>query len=610
MADNARENQATGISDAPPGNIPGGGVADHNRLISGHMTDQRATQVAGSLNRLTLSHFDESTWKRIEDSKEPRSFFPALWELARALQDFIGASPGSKWHDKRVEFERLISQLEYVKAYKQGYDSGVPRGLRQALGQNVESLATELAFVVPSISAIAEIYVGNPGNRPAGQQLRSALAPGTAAALDVYTSPAGTLGSRQSRQDLLKSTWIQGGLAAGKLLEDLERQGLLTTLNYTAASLVTALHQLGEKWIERFFTLNGRATEQGEYAGKMVGAACAEIIWAAANFIAFESAVRAFPVAFEGAEGIFQKASELALKQRVALLGQRAKSLLTWLETALKKDIPEIFYRAFVVKDPTGLERMLQFAGKLKGGNIVRRAQQLKGSFLFEELITWNAKYAGRVSEIEEFLRAVPEGIWQPKTYRARRLWVWQFSSYSKTAEWMELSDGALVVFPKPGVKSAFRMGLADIFESKSAKVVEKAAASPEFLAGQIGKNVERLDFDPRVYQTNQAVIRVEVEGLGVSGETTLVELKPGELWFSRQPPRVQQTPAGPKKLFGTYWTVVGPPDTEAATLARTAKKLEAAGFGSGDVWRHPITDSQAQKISEAVLNFVEKEKK
>jgi hypothetical protein len=29
---------------------------------------------------------------------------------------------------------------------------------------------------------------------------------------------------------------------------------------------------------------------------------------------------------------------------------------------------------------------------------------------------------------------------------------------------------------------------------------------------------------------------------------------------------------------------------------ARTARKLEATGFGS-DVWRHPITDAQAQKM-------------
>jgi len=42
--------------------------------------------------------------------------------------------------------------------------------------------------------------------------------------------------------------------------------------------------------------------------------------------------------------------------------------------------------------------------------------------------------------------------------------------------------------------------------------------------------------------------------------------------------------------------------------MARTARKLEAAGLGS-DVWRHPLTDAQAQKIAEAVLRYVEKEK-
>jgi hypothetical protein len=175
--------------------------------------------------------------------------------------------------------------------------------------------------------------------------------------------------------------------------------------------------------------------------------------------------------------------------------------------------------------------------------------------------------------------------------------------------EWLELSDGGLVVFPKPGAKTQFKMGLADVFESKSAKVVEKAAASPEFLAGQIGKNVERLDFDPDIYLTNQPVIRVEIEDLLGPGSKSIVELKPGELWFSRNPPRVKQTASGPKKLFGTHWTVVGPPDTAAATMARTGKKLEAAGF-TPDIWTQPITDVRAQKIAEAVLRFVESQKK
>ena len=175
--------------------------------------------------------------------------------------------------------------------------------------------------------------------------------------------------------------------------------------------------------------------------------------------------------------------------------------------------------------------------------------------------------------------------------------------------EWLELSDGVLVVFPKPGAKTTLKMGLADVFESKSAKVVEKAAASPEFLAGQIGKNVERLDFDPEIFLTNQPVIRVEVEGLLGPGDKTLVDLKPGELWFSRNPPRVEKTASGSKQLFGTHWTVVGPPDTAPATIARTGKKLEAAGF-TPDIWTHPITDVQAQKIAESVLQFVESQKK
>jgi hypothetical protein len=69
-----------------------------------------------------------------------------------------------------------------------------------------------------------------------------------------------------------------------------------------------------------------------------------------------------------------------------------------------------------------------------------------------------HARYEPRVREIEKFLAEIPEGIWQPTAYRARRMWVRQYSSYSKKVEWMELSDGALVVFPKQGVKTRFRM--------------------------------------------------------------------------------------------------------------------------------------------------------
>lgn len=578
--------------------------------VSSRMTERRATESSNALNRSTLRTFDESTWKQIEDAKDPTAVFPAVVELMRALNAFLRAQPGDRWYDRRVEFGRLMARTEYVAAYKTGYERGITLGMNETLEKSVDDLVKGLSFVVPSLKAVADIYLGSPGTKPTGQQLRTALSPGTAAAIDIYSSPAGSLGTRQSREDLLKNAWVQGAVSAAKLLDEVERRGLLKTLDYTAASLVGALQALGEKWIEGLFALNGKPLEQGKYAGRMIGAATAEIIWAAANFIAFEAASRAFITTAEGAEAFYQAVRKVALEQRIALLAEQARSLVAFLEAELAKDIPEIFYRAFIVKDPKGIERLLQFARELKGGNLVQRARQLKGSFIFEELIPLNSKYAARVGDIEEFLAKMgKDGVWQPKTYRARRMWVRQFNSRTRQIEWIELSDGGLVVFPKPDVKTKFRMGLADVFESKSAGVVEKAAASPEFLAGQIGKNVERLDFDPEIYLTNQPVIRVEVEGLLGPGDKTLVELKPGELWFSRAPPRVQQAAGGSKQLFGTYWTVVGPPDTVPATMARTGRKLEAAGF-TPDIWTHPITDAQAQKIAEAVLRFVEKQKR
>jgi hypothetical protein len=586
-------------------------MADPAPPIAGRMTEQRGTESANALDRMTLKSFDESTWKQIGDAKDATALFPALRELMAALFAFLQAKPGDKWYDRRVEFGRLVAKPDYVAAYKTGYERGLTLGLRDTLGKSVDDLAKELSLVVPSLKALAEIYLASPGTKPTGQQVRGALSPGAAAAIDVYFSPPGSTGSRQSREDLLKSTWVQGAVSAVKLLEEMQRRGVLKTLDYTAASLITALQSLGEKWIDGLFALNGKAEAQGQYVGKMMGAASAEIIWTAANFVAFEAATQAFVTAAEGAEALYQAARQVALEQRIAALAKRAQTLVAFLEKELAKDVPNTFYVAFVVNDLKGIERMLEFAGRLKGGSLIQRARQLKGGFILEELIRYNAKYAPRIAEIEELLLKMgKEGIWQPKVYRARRMWVWQYSSYTKQMGWMELGDGGLVTFPKPGAKTKFKMGLANNFESKAAGVVEKAAASPEFLAGQTGKNLERLDFDPADYLTNQPVIRVEVEGLLSPGDTTLVDLKPGELAFSRNPPRMQPIPGGGSKpVFGTNWTVVVPPDANAATVARTGKKLGAAGF-TPDIWNHPMTDSQAQKIAEGVMRFVENEKK
>lgn len=59
---------------------------------------------------------------------------------------------------------------------------------------------------------------------------------------------------------------------------------------------------------------------------------------------------------------------------------------------------------------------------------------------------------------------------------------VYQDNGRTGQTEWLELGDRALAVLPKPNAKTQFRMGLANVFESKSAGVVEKVAASPEFL--------------------------------------------------------------------------------------------------------------------------------
>ena len=280
----------------------------------------------------------------------------------KALFAFLRPQPGDRWYDKRVEFGRQMVRAEYVLAYRTGYEGGVKLGLRETLGKSVDELAKDLSLVVPSLKAIVDIYLASPGTRPTGQQVRarSLLAPRQQ--LTSIPPPLGPWGRLKAREDLLKNAWVQGAVSAAKLLDEVERRGLLKTLDYTAASLVGALQTLGQRWIEGLFALNGKATEQGEYVGKMIGAASAEIVWAAANFVAFEAATRAFVTTAEGAEAFYRVARRAALEQRIAQLAEQAKSLVAFLEAQLAKDLPEVFYLAFVVKDPKGIERLLQFA--------------------------------------------------------------------------------------------------------------------------------------------------------------------------------------------------------------------------------------------------------
>jgi hypothetical protein len=579
------------------------------------LSDQRATSrpdtgAKGTDDRAVLgrlSTFDESTWKGIQDTKEQSATRRALHALAQALRQFVEAQPGGKWREPRLAFERFISDPKYEADYIAAYDRAVRAGIRQALGQTATQLAKDLSLVVPNFRDLAAIYYAPEGTRPTDEQLRSALSPGYSAAADFWGSPSRSGMSPQSREDLLKNTWFSTAVAAGRLLDEIERQGLLTTIDITAADFLKGLGRLGDKWVDGFLALNGRAAEQGEYAGRMVGGAIAQVIWAAANFVAFEAASRAFTLTSESLAALHERVLRLTIKQRIARWAARTKAALEWIEKALAKDIPQIFYRVFVETDGRAFERLLQGAAELKGGTFVNRARKLKGTFLFEELIPFNARYAGRVAEIEDFLAHTPSGVWHPKVYRARRIWVWQYNSYERAFAWTELGDGGLVVFPKPGVKSRHKMGLANLFESKSAGVVEKAAASPEFIAGQVGKDFERLDFADPAYGGAPA-IRVEVEGLGAgASDTTIVELKADELFYSRKPPTIEKTPTGEVRSFGTYWTVVAPPDSVPATLARTSDKLQAAGFGKGEVWLHPMNDSTAQRIAEFILEFVER---
>lgn len=578
-------------------------MSDEERGTSFRGTDDPGTQVESALILpLPLKGYDESTWKRNQEDQEKQeedrnstATYKALVAFAQALREFTDARPGGKWLDRRIQFDRLIKDTSYAVAYEAGYSRGKRSGMREALGLHVDDLVKSLTFFVPNLMSLVEIYLTPQGQKPTDQQLRGALGSSNASALMIYSSPTGSLASPQDREELLKNTWVKNGMVAAKWFDEVERKGWLTTLDFTAAQFIAGLGRLSGKWVDGFFALNGRPGEQGEYTGRMVGVAVALVIWAASSFIVFEVATRTFILVNDKIEALHVSIRKLTLTQRLALLAKRARALLQWLEARLHKDIPDIFYRAFVRGNPKALERLLAGARNIKGGNALNRARRLKGSFIFEELIPFNPNYDARVRAIEQFLADTPDSIWQPKVYRARRMWVYQFSGLTRKAEWIEISDSGLVVFPKSGTKTKFRMGMANVFESKSAGVVEKAAASPEYLAGQIGKDFERLD-DCR--------LKVEVEGLGVGTDLTIVEANAGELFLSRNPPRIEQSLGSDKRIFGTFWTVVAPPDAPPTTLVRTREKLSAAGFGGSELWLHPMSDTTAQRISEAVIDF------
>lgn len=571
------------------------GTQSANSVATDRGTDQ------APLDRgLTLRTFDESTWKSVEAAKEAGPIGTAARDLSLALDAFLGDPPNAVWAEKRREFARLIEQRPYLDQYLAGYKQGLRGGIKQALGIKVTEIVEGIRFVTPSMTAIVGLYLQSAGTKPDDRELRKALSPGLAAATDIYTGPTKSLGATRSQQDLISNTWFREAVSIAKLLDEIEREGLLKTITYTVAALIKGIRQFGTSWIDGFYALNGQATKQGSYAGSLIGSAVAEVIWTAANFIAFESVNRVFLMGFEEAEGLAQAVRKLTLRQRLARIAAKARSMLAFIEEALLKDVPDVFYQTFVLRDPTKLERLLESARKITGGDVVRRARALKGGFVLEELIPSIPAYSQRIQRLEELLRVERSGVWNPSVHRVRRMWAYQYNSYSKSYEWMELGDGGFVAFPKEGVKTLYRAGLTNVFESKSAGVVEKAAALPDFKAGQIGKDFERLDVLP---------VKLEVEGLAGPGYITIVELKPGELFFSRKPPEVSLISGKNQSTFGTYWTVVAPPDADPATVARSLKKLDDAGFKGAEVWRHPMTDKTAQKISEAVIRFVDQEK-
>src|SRR6476646_5701491 len=118
-------------------------MADPAPPIAGRLTEQRGTESANTLDRMTLKSFDLSTWKQIEDAKDATALFPAMRELTAALFAFLHAKPGDKWYDRRVEFGRLVVRPEYVAAYKAGYERGITLGLRETLVKSVDDLAKE-----------------------------------------------------------------------------------------------------------------------------------------------------------------------------------------------------------------------------------------------------------------------------------------------------------------------------------------------------------------------------------------------------------------------------------------------------------------------------------
>jgi len=558
-----------------------------------------------------LKPFGEDTWKDIQDRKERLTTdqlrspaYKALLAFADAIEAFTTAAPGGKWRERRIEFGRLVKDPQYASDFAAGYEQGKRSGMKDTLGADLTEVKNELVFYTPSLAKLAEIYLQRQGTAPTGQDLREALGRGPAAAVDIYGSPIGSLGSAQSKADLLSSTWFKAGIAAAKLCDEVERQGWLATIEMTVTQVLEGLRRLSEGWLDGFFALNGSALKQGEYAGRMIGFAIAQVIWAAANDIAFNAASRAFIVPAEGLPELYERVRSFTLKQRLAGLVVRTRRLVEWLEQALRRDIPEIFYRVFVRGEPKAIEGFSEAAARFarQRGSVVARARGLKGGYIFEELIAFNERWEPRVKEIETFLTDAKDLPWQPKAYRARRIWVWQYNGFTKQAEWIELGDNALVVFPKPGVETPYKIGLANLFESKSAGVVDKATVSPEFLAGQIGKDFERLDsFVP---EAGKPAYRFEIEGLLGGTDTTLVEFEAGELFLSRQAPRIEKIGEQQKHLFGTYWTVVAPPDAPGGSLGGVVKNLKKNGFSAGELWLHPITDSTAQKIAEAAIEF------
>ena len=506
--------------------------------------------------------FPEDSWGRTE-----RAWARVGSEVKLLVEEMKGAFP----EDARHRFAQSMQNPSNVLEYERGYEEGKRVGFDEAIGKWLKKWEYLFQVLIDGLRALPGLTV-------------------TAGA--VLLSPAGTPIPPEVQRRFEAVLWVQELKKLKPLFERFDKASFFETVGLTVSDVVLAMRRAGTEWVAGFYARTGKPKEQGHYAGRLIGGACAAVLTAAIEVVAEKgagsvlegtnSARRIEELAKErfspkrrrvrGLEDIVDEVSEEVLKKGSALspvvkkqLGE-AKELLDHLRRRLGSLLPKEL--ADLPLDDW-LE-ILQLARSFKGKTDKQSVRTLKG-YIAERLY----RHLPQFNELRaELIRSLKGSVhWREEVVFERN--VSALAPGKKQAE-LPLTDGMLVAYAADDKDP--RVLILAVFESKSPSNVRdlvrapREKGQPPSWGGQFSLDFERLSELPVV----------------ING----VQYGPDQVAISRKQ---------------TRWLAVVPREVPLTDFA--VNDLKKQGFVV-DVWNLPIRDTVLNRASEEVLTAVQHEPK